>query len=370
MKKQFCLFSLKRLLGWVSVLFLPIILSSCDPHEWPEEAEITYDFTLSMDFSTELPLYKEVYYSRGGEEQSRTITQEHDLRYKIQVYQVNGIEDDSRIVYKTFFFTRKKPVNPDYTVHLELPAGDYRFRIWADYVSPGTIEDKYYDTSDFSSISLADRQYHQGSNEYRDAFMGTAFGSVYDPDLYNYHHGTSPNNSVVAEMKRPMGRYEFISTDMEEFLTNFFDTRSEDDANKLPSWSGLSPDQIAQQISLSEYKVVFSYNAFMPSTYNIYTDRPTDSWTNVSFESSMEIGEEGMILGFDYLFVADETLMNLNMDIYNASGERIASTSGVQVPVVRNKNTVVKGKFLTATSSGGVSINPGYDGDDYNIEIN
>ena len=47
----------------------------------------------------------------------------------------------------------------------------------------------------------------------------------------------------------------------------------------------------------------------------------------------------------------------------------MSSTNPINVPIVRSKMTVVKGEFLTSKATGGVTINPSYDGDDYNIEI-
>ena len=42
---------------------------------------------------------------------------------------------------------------------------------------------------------------------------------------------------------------------------------------------------------------------------------------------------------------------------------------GRGAPIVRNKETLVRGEFLTSKASEGVSINPGFDGEDYNFEV-
>lgn len=343
----------------LSILFFS--LSSCDVHEIPSQKDETFDFELNLDFATALPLFKEVTYTRGSEEQP-------DIRYIIKVYKVNGENDDSRIVDQTFIFTKPYSANPNYTVRLPLPAGSYRFRVWTDYVDRGSDTDKYYITSDFAAISLNNDGKHHGSTEFRDAFKGNAYGEVYDCDKYSYENGAFPENKVTVNMNRPMGRYEFLSTDLDEFLDRVYDTRAESEET-YPDWRDLSYAQIADLIDLNKYKVVFRYNAFMPSVYNHYMNFNGNSSTGVTFESTMKITDKGMQMGFDYVFTPEETEMNLSMEVYNEEGSLIASSGGVSVPIANSKNTLVKGEFLTAISDGGVSINPGFDGDDFNIEI-
>ena len=77
-----------------------------------------------------------------------------------------------------------------------------------------------------------------------------------------------------------------------------------------------------------------------------------------------------MTLGYDYIFVnGTETTLAISVEVYNRDGELMSSTNPINVPIVRSKMTVVKGEFLTSKATGGITINPGYDGDDYNIEI-
>ena len=77
-----------------------------------------------------------------------------------------------------------------------------------------------------------------------------------------------------------------------------------------------------------------------------------------------------MVMGHDYVFVnGSETTLSISLEVYNDKDEKVSSTNPIYVPIVRNKLTIVKGEILTSTASGGVSINPGYEGPDYNIEI-
>ena len=90
------------------------------------------------------------------------------------------------------------------------------------------------------------------------------------------------------------------------------------------------------------------------------------SFTNRMYtENEME-----MTLGYDYIFVnGTETTLAISVEVFTRYGELMSSTNPINVPIVRSKMTVVKGEFLTSKATGGITINPGYDGDDYNIEI-
>lgn len=390
--KDFCLhkvLSMKRNIKAIKKASLCIAaglvltaLPSCNVHEWPEDFGERYPFILFMDFDADLPLYKEIYYTRAGEESSRSDEDNYDIRYIVNVYSVADENDNNRNIIETYTFTRPYADNHDYQVSLNLPEGKYKFRVWSDHIAKNSNKDLFYNTSSLTDIFIDESGAHPGNNEFRDAFRGTAYGEVYDAELYHERYGTTPSNSAHAEMQRPMGRYEFISTDMDEFLDKVVEnvdpstiasivSRNEDRGtrNEEIFSRGMTRTEIAEAIGLDKYKVVFSYNAFMPSSYNFYTDQPSDSSTGISYESKMNIGDEGMTMGFDYILVDQQTTMNVNMSIYNPEGELIASTSGVEVPVVRSKNTIVKGLFLTVSSGGGVAINPDFEGDDFNIEI-
>lgn len=371
----------------VTAIAAVLALSSCNVHEWPQDEEESYPFVLDMQFETNLPLYKEVCYTRDAKaEESRAGESDHDIRYIVNVYSVTDEDDANRFVWRQYKFNRSYAINHDYRVQLQLPEGNYRFRVWSDHVNTESQEDKYYNTTDFTELYLHEEDGHQGSNEFRDAFRGEAYGVVEDPELYYQRHGVAPDNHAQAQMKRPMGRYEFISTDLDEFLDKAVQNANEETreallraASRAQSrgedtkgeifWNGLTRDEVAEAIGLGNYRVVFGYNAFMPSSYNLYTDKPSDSSTGVTYESKMQVSNEGMQMGFDYILVDDQTTMNLNMSVYDSEGNLIANTSGVEVPVARSKNTVVKGTFLTVSNGGGVAIDPGFDGDDFNIKV-
>ena len=341
--------------------FISILFTSCNVHEFPEEeSRKRIPFLLNLNFNTEMPLHQEIIYARSGDVATKGATSGHDIRYTNNAYRNDDGRGNSRVAEETFILTKSNHANLNHTAQLELEEGTYDFRIWADYVEHGSDDDKYYDTSNFSEIILANKDNHPGSNDYRDAFRGYASAQI----------AAKGDNQVTAEMKRPMGKFKFVSTDVDLFLSRVVEMMQ--NRGLLADVDMASDSKAAiQSINLNDFKVVFRYNAFMPCSFNMFTDKPADSWTGMSFTSNMQIeNEKEMALGHDYIFVnGTTTTLSLSVEVYNKEGELLSSTRPIDVPIVRSKLTVVRGEFLTSKATGGVSINPGYDGEDYNIEI-
>ena len=334
-----------------------LAFTGCDVHEFPEDKYEPVPFLLHLDFNSELPFYKEVEYTRAATDA------QHDLRYVINAYRTDNVRGDSREADTTFVFTKSDLAQLNYSAPLELDEGTYTFRVWADYVAANTDADKYYNTSDFAEIILADKSNHAGSNDYRDAFRGTTTATVTNPAYYKGEVVNTIDNQATVEMKRPMGKFKFVSTDIDVFLRRVVALTQEEEAQSV--------EQMLKKVNIDDYKIVFRYNEFMPCSFNMFTDKPADSWTDVSFDSRMLLENDGeVVMGSDYIFVnGSETTLNVSLEVYNSEGKLMSSTNPIAVPIVRSKLTVVKGEFLTSKASNGVVINPGYDGDDYNIEI-
>lgn len=365
---------MRKILLYIFLMTLPLAYVGCDVHELPEECDDQVPFLLHLDFNTEMPLYKEVQYTRSGDALTSEAATQHDIRYIINAYRIDNMRSDSREADATFVFTKSDLSDLNYTAHLSLPEGTYDFRVWADYVDSGSIEDKYYDTSNFSEIILADREHHSGSNDYRDAFRGYATATVTNPAYYTGSIVNTIDNQATAEMRRPMGKFKFVTTDVEIYLTRVIQmmkdqgvpVRSEEFSDSQAMY-----DQLVRSLVLNDYYVVFRYNIFMPCSFNMFTDKPADSWTGMSFSSRMFADNtKELTLGYDYIFVnGAETTLSLSVEIYNNEDKLVSSTDPIDVPIARSKMTLVKGEFLMSKATGGVTINPSYDGDDYNIEI-
>ena len=261
-------------------------LSSCDVHEFPAEEPESHSVVLHLDFRTDLPLYQTIEYTRSGK--ASAMPGDYDIRYQIRVYKTDsegGIRSDD---YTAVTVTKDDVTDPDHSVSMEIGEGSYRFLVWADYVDNGGDADKFYTTGDFKEITLAGES-HCGNNVFRDAFRGEATATVASGD------GTP--QEITVEMERPLARFQFVTTDLETFITNALkEQEARDGAEK--------EDSPTKAVNLDDYRIVFRYAGFMPSAFNAFTNKPIDAITGVSFAGKItRLNEKEAELGFDYVFV-------------------------------------------------------------------
>ena len=116
---------------------------------------------------------------------------------------------------------------------------------------------------------------------------------------------------------------------------------------------------------IEDYKVVFYYVGFMPDAYSMNTDKPVDSSTGVMFESTLrKLSESEATMGFDYVFVnGKKSAVTVQIGIYDNEGTQLSLTEPIEVPLKRSHHTIMTGMFLMSEASGGVTINPDFDGD-------
>lgn len=223
----------------------------------------------------------------------------------------------------------------DRKIDLTLSLGTWDLVVWVDYVDSDTGYE-YYDCSDFSDIIINESGGHRGNDIYRDAMRGTATlllnEETVQHDIY-----------LVIDVKRPLAKYVFITTDLSEFVE-----RQGGDQN----------------IDLSHYTVRFFYTGFMPSEYNLLDDEPCDALSGVWYDGFInKISDTEAEIGFDYVLVGDtQTSVPVAVAVYDSSGVQVAASQSFDVPIARNHVTEVRGKFLSSTSSYDPTVNPIYDG--------
>ena len=369
---------MKKILHYIIIGVTSLLtFASCDVHEFPEDNQELVPFLLHLDFNTEMPIYDVV--TRGSESATKAQASKYDVRYTINAYRTNKTRNESRVADATFVFTKSDVSDLNFTAPLELPEGTYTFRVWADYVDAGSKEDKYYDTHDFEEVILANKKNHPGSNDYRDAFRGYTTATVTNPKYY-YRMEDVAENKATAEMIRPLGKFKLISTDVDGFLNRvhqmlkdkgvILSSNSDNDID-FETNTKAAYEKLMQRINFGDYYAVIKYAIFMPCSFNMFTDKPAEVWEGMSFKSPLIIDENNEIcIGFDYVFVnGSSTTLSISLEVYNGDNELVSSTNGFDVPIVRSKLTIVKGNFLTSKATGGVSINPGYEGKDFDIDI-
>lgn len=311
-------------------------LSACDVHEFPADEEGGARLLLDFTDASEMPLYKEVEYGNGdllkATRQPSAALENFTVRHTIVAYAVdNSGKMGDELALRTVV-TRPVADALDAAVDVNLHKGKYVFYVWTDYVAKGTAADLYYDTSALGDIAYLSKGDYHGSDDMRDCFRGEAAATV-----------GNGSTTVKVRMERPLGKFVFLS----------------DDASRL------SPQ------SLAEYTVVFRYCGYMPSVFSLFQNKPVDSWQGVSFSSSVALaaGNETM-LGFDYVMMnGKETTVPIALEIYDGGKRRVAATDVIEVPLMRNRLTVVRGQFLTSKTAGGVDIKVDFDGEfDYEAD--
>ena len=110
---------------------------------------------------------------------------------------------------------------------------------------------------------------------------------------------------------------------------------------------------------------MFYFVGFMPDAYSMNTDKPVDSSTGVMFESTLrKLSESEATMGFDYVFVnGKKSAVTVQIGIYDNEGTQLSLTEPIEVPLKRSHHTIMTGMFLMSEASGGVTINPDFDGD-------
>lgn len=226
----------------------------------------------------------------------------------------------------------------DHSYSTRLMPGEYEITAWSDF-RENEEKKRYYDVSDFRSIKI-DYENYEANTDHRDTFRGR----IDKADVMEYGE-----NVFVVEMHRPMAKYEFVTTDLSEFLDKETERR------------GLST-----RASMDDYEVKIYYSTYHPSAYNAVDDWLADSSTGVSFTTRTTVtGESEASLGFDYVFINDTNDVGVQATIVvnDLEGNQVAQSKQITVPLRRDHHTLLRGAFLTMNGSGGVGIDPGYNGD-------
>lgn len=333
------------------------VMAGCDVHELPELDMENVPFHLRLRYDTDMTIWNHVYndnnVSETGLGEAYSNKQEAgQMRYIIRAYPIAEKQRTSQNYVKEFVFTRNIADGYDCDYTITLPAGNYNLMVWSDLVR-NEGDTPFYNADNFEGVFLQEK--HTGNTDYRDAFRGRNSISL-TPDIYEQIKDT-----LSIDMQRPLAKYEFITTDLEEFI--------EKEIARIAIAKGekpeLSDDAPSRVIDISDYNVVFYYTGFMHDEFDMYEDRPSDVNTNVSFKSSItKISDNEASLGFDYVFVnGSKTSVMVQVAIFNKEGERLSLTEEIGVPLYRNHHTKLRGSFLMQNAKGGVHVNPEYDGE-------
>lgn len=344
----------KYTIGFIA-LVLTIALAGC-VHDYPgmtEEGEEGVDPTL-VEVNTEVTLDLELVpleiitqeSARSGTNKARNITTKADDGYRRRFIIEAWREGKPTTRQVTVMETAEEDGDAKISlpIHLKLHALEYTLAVWTDYVKAGTTDDLYYDTDNLQQVACTDP--YTGSTPYRDCLYGTAA-----LDLRQYRDEWNARVQVKVDMVRPLAKYELIATDVQKFLLK---TQK-------------------QRAGGTAYTITVSYGFYFPLGFNVLSGKPDRSEMGVAFTAPLTVTNNGSgecTLASDYIFVnGDESYVPLGIEIKDNAGNGISRTTGIDVPYRRGHLTTVRGHFLTNRYDTGIGIDPDFDDDDINIDL-
>ena len=334
-----------------------MLLTSCDVHQWPQTPELV-KCHLRLNYQTQMTEWEHLYDGSNVIEQGIGNTYDNrreygKIRYIIRTYPVSEKMRTASDYIQQFEFTRDINKGYDHQVTLDILPGNYNIMVWSDLVQKEG-DDHFHDAGNFAEIRLQGE--HKGNNDYRDAFRGT--GSI----TLEASIKEQKTDTLEITMQRPLAKFEFITNDLKEFLDK--------EIEYLKQEASTRGENAPTRVDTDKYKVVFHYSGYMPNAYNMNTDKPVDSATGVMFESKLGIlNDNEASLGFDYVFVnGKEAGVSVQIGLYDGDNRQIALSDPIDVSLRRSHHTILRGSFLMQQATGGIVINPEFDGN-HNIVI-
>lgn len=320
-----------------------------DP-DYPDDPSLYVDLNLDLEYSTEMYLWEHYYdpktsqivlqYPESNIDGNHPGTsklfegrQSKGLKFATVRFSRKG-NISSHVRFEEFF----TDITDGYEISLpiRIVPGDYDIVVWSD-MKEAEANPRFYDPSSFYGIKI-DYDNFTANTDYRDSFRGRASISLGEE-----------GGSYTVQMYRPMAKYEFVTTDLSEFLDNETIRRN-----------------LSTRATMDDYDVKIHYSTYHPSTYNAIDDWLTDSNTGINFTTEVTItGESEASLGYDYVFIndTDSGAVQTTIVVYDKAGNLVTQSVQLSVPLRRDHHTLLRGAFLTMNGNGGVGIDPGYNGD-------
>lgn len=337
--------SIIRALG--CLLLLPAFVSSC----LHEEPELTADGELGVDptavnIMTNLTLetsFEPVDINRS----TRAATDTYLHRFVVAAYE--GTQKVAQQVVYQEIQAGETTVSIPLT--MKLHARNYQLAVWADYAvkTDEVISQTFYDTDNMAFILRATP--YKGNSKYYDAFYGNT-----PLDLTAYRDQWNVIVPVEVKMSRPMARYNLIATDVVKFLKKIAD----------------------KEITGKKFTITVKYNYYLPTGFDALTGRLKRSLQYMEYNKTVELATlqklenalEGFNIGFDYLLINNDTPSStpVTIEVANESKVVVARYQNLKIPYERNKETNLRGHFLTA--SPGINFDPDFEDEDIIIDIN
>ena len=341
---------------------LVVWLVSCDKtiHEYPPTEE---NALILLEINTDRTpprYYKELTYDHHGNSQEieleATLSDAYipderlSLRLITELYKLSSFEDrvDQGVLVARRIVTvdRLKEASQD-TLHFHVPAGLYRALTWADYTLKDDHADWHYQTEKLDAIQ-EDVDHKPRVNHHKNSAAGSCNFSVdFDlsksgtPIILTETRATPvPDHVVPVQVQRAVGRFRLLATDLQEFLNS---------GNLI-----------------EELRVQIVYKQYVSAGYNVDTETPNRFVQTQVMETAPEIvpRDGSVLLAYDYVLASRDKEDQVLIDVFVYKDDReLNRYQNILVPLQRNKETVIKGPFLTQKlGSGDIGIDGDFDG--------
>lgn len=311
---------------------LAAIGSSCTLHQSPGSyGDDPTEVILSADVNINLQLPRRV------EAVPTTGRGPVELKHR---FVVEAMGDDYRVHDRRVMYM---PVDDDVEhvmlpVDMRLHARNYRLLVWSDYIS---IEEgdttTFYDPASLTPV-LPQKGYRVNTE------LKDAFSVCHKLDLRSYKDEWQAKVSASIDLKRPVARYELITTDLGAFQ------------RKLA----------AGDVKGKSFSARIRYATYVATGFNVAEQTPKNLLNFLNYSTRLSTINNAdlkeLTIGFDYVVTTPETeRIPVDIEIVNENNE-VVSRTAVNIEVQAGYNTTIRGRFLTASTDGGVSIDPDYDG--------
>ena len=346
---------MRILYKYVSVV-AAMLLCGCAVHQWPEPKEpVVPTVTLRLHYEPCFWVWEHAYDPKQNEypvelhpdsdfdPEHPGTTSAYDNTMPSGLMEVHVKFYNSGYLTNSvagYDFTYDVSEGYDCEVEIALYEGSYEVVVWSQLLADADSA-PFYEASNMRGIGIIDGNY-MGNTDYRDGFRGRT--------CFEFSEENDPEGERVyeVEMRRPMGKVEFVTTDLSEFLDRETVRRN-----------------LTTRAIIEDYDVVISYPYYYPNGYNAVSD-DIASGSGYRFATRMTItGESEASMGFDYVFINDipDGHVQAQVSVYDLSGEQVAASQTIMIPVRRDCHTRLRGAFLSMNANGGVGIDPGFDGD-------
>ena len=355
---------LRRVKHIFSMLGILFVLTGCVKtiHEYPTDPTIRLNLTCEINNSdpdffvtVECEGKGTSYIVRTQNENSSNTRFDEPvmLRYVIDLYRV--IASHSEFVERKVVYADMSQPVPE-GVQFDLEAAEYKILVWCDYVRESAKEESwYYNISDLRNIRYSDIDVKDNND--KDVFTNMLHVNLREYSYSLVDHEVSEH--IVLE--RPKGRYTCSTIDVKDY--------------------------ISKDNQIKEITTVATYVLYVAAGYNVEDQKPNhfeETRTYLSTVSVDDVKDGKLEMCYDYVFVnGKQSNVKINFEfykgvvtrgtngkLYKSNGalatedDRISNWAGIVVPLKRNMQTEIEGRFLTQSfGSGGIGIEPGFEGE-------